>query len=172
MFSSASRCRVKAVPTHTPKGELLAGWEGSAPFTQQSMRLCLAPQAWAVLPQAPGHAVPVPRPSPSVPEATKPPGTTGFRTAGGGPGEGLAPPGKSLGFSSAARVTGKPEVHGPGLGCFTCKQITQDRCWLLEKGYHWPSSPRTVLLSSSPVPPGSAGAVACSSCWGPELQPK
>lgn len=84
---------MKAVPTHTPKGELLAGWwwwwggGGDLHLSLNSpWRLCLAPQAWAVLPQAPGHAVPMPRPSPSVPEATKPPGTTGFRMAGGGPG--------------------------------------------------------------------------------------
>lgn len=158
MFSSASRCWVKAVPTHTPKGELLAGWWGGGAGICTFHSTVHGGYVWLPKPGQCCHR-PLGMLSPCRdllrqcrrPRSHQVPLDSGWQAVV------LAPPGKSLGFSSAARVTGKPEVHGPGLGCFTCKQITQDRCWLLEKGYHRPSSPRAVLLSSSPVPPGSAG---------------
>lgn len=52
--SSASRCRVKAVLIHTPKGELVAAGEGGNLHLSldSPWRLRPAPQVWAVLPQA------------------------------------------------------------------------------------------------------------------------
>lgn len=128
--------------------ELPAGWGANLHLSLNSpWRLRPVSQAWEVLPQTHGHAVPLQRPSPSVPEATKPPGTTGFRTAVGGPRRAWLHLGSHL-VSVLLPESLENQKCTAWDGLFLRASRSHRTCgWLLEKEYHWPSSPPTVFFS-------------------------
>lgn len=121
----------------------LAGGQ-SAPFTRQSMEATSGSPSLGMLPPAEIFSV-----SAGGHGGTRNHWIPDSRRWSG---QGLAPPGKSLGFSSAARVIGKPEVHGLG----------RAGCWRRRTTGPPPHGP-----SSSSVPPGSAGGRGLSLLLGP-----
>lgn len=112
----------------------------------------------------PGHAVPPPRPSPSVPEATTPPGTPGFQAAGGGSRRAWLHLGSHL-VSVLLPESLENQKCTAWDGLFLrAGRSRRAHGWLLEKAFHRPCSSRTVF---SARPPGSAGGRGLSLLLGP-----
>lgn len=175
MFSSASRCWVKAVPTHTPKGELLAGWwwcgGGAGICTFHST----VHGGYVWLPK-PGQCCHRPlgmlSPCRDLLRQCRRPRSHQVPLDSGRQVVVLALPGSHLASVLLPESLENQKCMALAWAVLRASRScrTGAGCW--RRGTTGP--PPHGLSSSPPLLSHLAlrVAVACSSCWGPELQPK